>query len=159
MIDEIAQINVRDGTSIGARIYRPDGAGLIRPARGCALPLVNNNLPASAQFLWREMGLAIIGPLVGALFVGLPVATDVWCRRGESDPRRHQKQTALSRLIDDDAPTAPAHGVFLARRGLGRRCLTDTSALGPWPTGDASQTSAVGRVRRCEAPHVTGIPL
>lgn len=101
---------------------------------------------------------SIIGPLVGALFVGLPVATDVWCRRGESDPRRHQKQTALSRLIDDDAPTAPAHGVFLARRGLGRRCLTDTSALGPWPTGDASQTSAVGRARRCEAPHVTGIP-
>jgi hypothetical protein len=57
VIDEIAQINVRDGTSIGARIYRPDGAGLIRPARGCALPLVNNNLPASAQFLWRETGL------------------------------------------------------------------------------------------------------
>jgi predicted acyl esterase len=57
VIDEIAQINVRDGTSIGARIYRPDGAGLIRPARGCALPLDNNNLPASAQFLWRETGL------------------------------------------------------------------------------------------------------
>ena len=56
MIDEIAQINVRDGTSIGARIYRHDGAGLIRPARGCALPLDNNNLPASAQFLWRESG-------------------------------------------------------------------------------------------------------
>ena len=27
MIDDIVQITVRDGTSIGARIYRPDGAG------------------------------------------------------------------------------------------------------------------------------------
>jgi predicted acyl esterase len=27
MIDEIVQIDARDGISIGVRIYRPDGAG------------------------------------------------------------------------------------------------------------------------------------
>ena len=57
MIDEIVQINVRDGTTIGARIYRPDGAGPF-PALFAAAPyrFDNNSLPASPQFLWRETG-------------------------------------------------------------------------------------------------------
>ena len=57
MIDDIVQINVRDGTSIGARIYRPDGAGPF-PALLAASPyrFDNNRLPASPQFLWRETG-------------------------------------------------------------------------------------------------------
>ena len=57
MIDEIVQINVRDGTSIGARIYRPDGAGpfpvVLAPS---PYRYDNNSLPASPQFLWRETG-------------------------------------------------------------------------------------------------------
>ena len=57
MIDEIVQIAARDGTSIGARIYRPDGAGPY-PALFGASPyrFDNNSLPASPQFLWRETG-------------------------------------------------------------------------------------------------------
>jgi len=55
MIDEIVQITVRDGTSIAARVYRPDGADKY-PALFGAAPyrFDNNSLPASAQFLWRE---------------------------------------------------------------------------------------------------------
>ncbi len=57
MIDEIVQIDARDGISIGVRIYRPDGAGPY-PALFGAAPyrFDNNSLPASAQFLWRETG-------------------------------------------------------------------------------------------------------
>ena len=57
MIDEIVQVDVRDGTSIGARIYRPDGSGPY-PALFGAAPyrFDNNSLPASPQFLWRETG-------------------------------------------------------------------------------------------------------
>ena len=57
MIDEIVQIAARDGTSIGARVYRPDGAGPF-PALFGASPyrFDNNSLPASPQFLWRETG-------------------------------------------------------------------------------------------------------
>jgi predicted acyl esterase len=57
MIDEIVQITVRDGTSIGVRIYRPDGTELY-PALFAAAPyrFDNNSLPASPQFLWRETG-------------------------------------------------------------------------------------------------------
>ena len=57
MIDEIVQIAARDGTSIGARIYRPDGSGPY-PALLGASPyrFDNNSLPASPQFLWRETG-------------------------------------------------------------------------------------------------------
>ena len=57
MIDDIVQIAARDGTSIGVRVYRPDGAGPF-PALFGAAPyrFDNNKLPASAQFLWRETG-------------------------------------------------------------------------------------------------------
>src|SRR5450631_798001 len=57
MIDDIVQIDARDGTSIGVRIYRPDGAGPF-PALFAASPyrFDNNSLPASPQFLWRETG-------------------------------------------------------------------------------------------------------
>jgi predicted acyl esterase len=57
MIDEIVQIAARDDTSIGARVYRPDGAGPF-PALFGASPyrFDNNSLPASPQFLWRETG-------------------------------------------------------------------------------------------------------
>ena len=57
MIDDIVQIDARDGTSIGVRIYRPDGSGPY-PALFGAAPyrFDNNSLPASAQFLWRETG-------------------------------------------------------------------------------------------------------
>jgi putative CocE/NonD family hydrolase len=57
MIDEILQINARDGTPIGIRIYRPDGSGPY-PALFGASPyrFDNNSLPASPQFLWRETG-------------------------------------------------------------------------------------------------------
>ena len=57
MIDEIVQVDVRDGTSIGVRIYRPDGAGPYPALLGAApYRFDNNSLPASAQFLWRETG-------------------------------------------------------------------------------------------------------
>jgi putative CocE/NonD family hydrolase len=57
MIDEIVQVDVRDGTSIGVRIYRPDGAGPYPALLGAApYRFDNNRLPASAQFLWRETG-------------------------------------------------------------------------------------------------------
>ena len=57
MIDNIVQIDARDGTSVGVRIYRPDGAGPY-PALLGASPyrFDNNSLPASPQFLWRETG-------------------------------------------------------------------------------------------------------
>lgn len=57
MIDEIVSITARDGTSIAARIYRPDGSGPY-PALIGASPyrFDNNRLPPSAQFLWRETG-------------------------------------------------------------------------------------------------------
>jgi uncharacterized protein len=57
MLDEIVQIIARDGTSIGARIYRPNGSGPF-PALFAASPyrFDNNSLPASPQFLWRETG-------------------------------------------------------------------------------------------------------
>jgi putative CocE/NonD family hydrolase len=57
MIDEIVQVTVRDGTSIGVRVYRPDGDGK-SPALFGAAPyrFDNNSLPATAQFLWRETG-------------------------------------------------------------------------------------------------------
>jgi len=57
MIDEIVQIIVRDGTSIGARVYRPEGSGPFA-ALFAASPyrFDNNSLPASPQFLWRETG-------------------------------------------------------------------------------------------------------
>src|SRR3974390_1185247 len=57
MIDEIVKIIVRDGTSIGARVYRPEGSGPF-PALFAASPyrFDNNALPASPQFLWRETG-------------------------------------------------------------------------------------------------------
>ena len=57
MIDDIIQIDTRDGTSIGVRIYRPDGAGPYPALLGAApYRFDNNSLPASAQFLWRETG-------------------------------------------------------------------------------------------------------
>ena len=57
MIDDIVQIDVRDGTSIGVRIYRPDGSGPYPALLGAApYRFDNNSLPASAQFLWRETG-------------------------------------------------------------------------------------------------------
>lgn len=57
MIDEVRQVQVRDGTAIGVRVYRPDGAGPY-PAVFAASPyrFDNNSLPASPQFLWRETG-------------------------------------------------------------------------------------------------------
>src|ERR1019366_2537739 len=57
MIDDIVRIDARDGTSIGVRIYRPDGAGPYPALLGAApYRFDNNSLPASAQFLWRETG-------------------------------------------------------------------------------------------------------
>ena len=57
MIDEIVTIDARDGTPIGARIYRPDGTGPFPALLGAApYRFDNNSLPASAQFLWRETG-------------------------------------------------------------------------------------------------------
>src|ERR1035437_9352231 len=57
MIDDIVQIDARDGTSIGVRIYRPDGSGPYPALLGAApYRFDNNSLPASAQFLWRETG-------------------------------------------------------------------------------------------------------
>src|SRR5262249_18595709 len=57
MIDEIVKIDVRDGTSIVARVHRPDGAGPYPALLGAApYRFDNNSLPASAQFLWRETG-------------------------------------------------------------------------------------------------------
>ncbi len=57
MIDEIVSIAARDGTTLAARIYRPDGSGPY-PALFGASPyrFDNNKLPASPQFLWRETG-------------------------------------------------------------------------------------------------------
>ena len=57
MIDEIVSIAARDGTTLAARVYRPDGAGPY-PALIAASPyrFDNNKLPASPQFLWRETG-------------------------------------------------------------------------------------------------------
>ena len=57
MLQEDVSIAVRDGTSIGARVYRPEGAGPF-PALLAAAPyrFDNNILPASPQFLWRETG-------------------------------------------------------------------------------------------------------
>src|ERR1700681_986811 len=57
MLQEDVSIAVRDGTSIGARVYRPEGAGPY-PALLAAAPyrFDNNVLPASPQFLWRETG-------------------------------------------------------------------------------------------------------
>ncbi len=57
MIDEVVQVAARDGTSLGARVYRPDGSGPF-PALFAASPyrFDNNSLPASPQFLWRETG-------------------------------------------------------------------------------------------------------
>jgi predicted acyl esterase len=57
MLQEDVSIAVRDGTSIGARVYRPEGAGPY-PALLAAAPyrFDNNILPASPQFLWRETG-------------------------------------------------------------------------------------------------------
>jgi predicted acyl esterase len=57
MLQEDVSIAVRDGTSIGARLYRPEGAGPY-PALLAAAPyrFDNNILPASPQFLWRETG-------------------------------------------------------------------------------------------------------
>jgi uncharacterized protein len=57
MLQEDVSIAVRDGTSIGARVYRPEGAGHY-PALLAAAPyrFDNNILPASPQFLWRETG-------------------------------------------------------------------------------------------------------
>lgn len=57
MIDEIVSVTARDGTPIGLRIYRPDGASAV-PALFGASPyrFDNNVLPASPQFLWRETG-------------------------------------------------------------------------------------------------------
>lgn len=51
------QITVRDGTKIAVRIYRPDGSGRV-PALFAPSPYRydNNELPASAHFLWRETG-------------------------------------------------------------------------------------------------------
>jgi uncharacterized protein len=57
MLQEDVSIAVRDGTSMGARVYRPEGAGPY-PALLAAAPyrFDNNILPASPQFLWRETG-------------------------------------------------------------------------------------------------------
>ena len=57
MLQEDVSIAVRDGTSIGARVYRPEGTGPY-PALLAAAPyrFDNNILPASPQFLWRETG-------------------------------------------------------------------------------------------------------
>jgi putative CocE/NonD family hydrolase len=57
MLQEDVSVAVRDGTSIGARVYRPEGAGPY-PALLAAAPyrFDNNILPASPQFLWRETG-------------------------------------------------------------------------------------------------------
>jgi uncharacterized protein len=57
MLQEDVSIAVRDGASIGARVYRPEGAGPY-PALLAAAPyrFDNNILPASPQFLWRETG-------------------------------------------------------------------------------------------------------
>jgi uncharacterized protein len=57
MLDDIVSITARDGTKIGARVYRPDGPGPY-PALFAASPyrFDNNSLPASPQFLWRETG-------------------------------------------------------------------------------------------------------
>jgi predicted acyl esterase len=57
MIDEIVEIEARDGVKLGLRVYRPDGAGK-HPALFAASPyrFDNNGLPASPQFLWRETG-------------------------------------------------------------------------------------------------------
>ncbi len=57
MLQEDVTISVRDGTSIGARLYRPEGGGPY-PALLAAAPyrFDNNSLPASPQFLWRETG-------------------------------------------------------------------------------------------------------
>jgi len=57
MIDEIVHISARDGTSVAARVYRPDASGPY-PALFAASPyrFDNNTLPASPQFLWRETG-------------------------------------------------------------------------------------------------------
>ena len=56
MLQEDVTISVRDGTSIGARVYRPEEGPC--PALLAAAPyrFDNNSLPASPQFLWRETG-------------------------------------------------------------------------------------------------------
>jgi hypothetical protein len=56
MMREVS-ITVRDGTSIGAAIYAPEGSGKF-PAVLAASPYRydNNALPAGPQFLWRETG-------------------------------------------------------------------------------------------------------
>ena len=50
-------ITVRDGTSIAAAVYAPEGGGRF-PAVLAASPYRydNNVLPAGPQFLWRETG-------------------------------------------------------------------------------------------------------
>src|SRR6202048_3872589 len=57
MLQEDGRIAGGDGTSIGAGVYRPEGAGPY-PALLAAAPyrFDNNILPASPQFLWRETG-------------------------------------------------------------------------------------------------------
>jgi predicted acyl esterase len=57
MIEEDAEVSVRDGVPIGVRVYRPEGSGPY-PALFAASPyrFDNNILPASPQFLWRETG-------------------------------------------------------------------------------------------------------
>jgi predicted acyl esterase len=57
MIEEDVSISVRDGARIGARVYRPQGAGPYPAllAASC-YRFDNNSLPASPQFLWRETG-------------------------------------------------------------------------------------------------------
>ena len=57
MIDEIVQVDVRDGTSIGVRIYRPDGAGPY-PALLAASPYRydNNACPPARSFFGARPG-------------------------------------------------------------------------------------------------------
>lgn len=57
MIDEVVSFPARDGVTLSARVYRPDGGGK-QPALFAASPyrFDNNEIPASPQFLWRETG-------------------------------------------------------------------------------------------------------
>ena len=57
MLEEDATIAVRDGARIGARVYRPEGAGPYPALLAASCYRFDNNiLPASPQFLWRETG-------------------------------------------------------------------------------------------------------
>jgi uncharacterized protein len=57
MIEQDATIAVRDGARIGARVYRPEGAGPYPALLAASSYRFDNNiLPASPQFLWRETG-------------------------------------------------------------------------------------------------------